>query len=263
MVIAGDNCEGVMGVETARQFQFIDAVLVGESAGDPARPRTPRVGGRGGPTCPAWRPPGVLRPPDQHRRSTSTGCPPHFSDYVAQLAASPLAAQVTPQILFETSRGCWWGEKSHCTFCGLNGALGFRSKSAGRALAELMELADRHPDPPIAVDNILDMRYFRDLIPALATHGLGRDLFYEVKSNLRREQLVALRRAGITHIQPGIESFSDQVLGLMGKGVTGLQNVQLLKWCKELGLRPYWSLLWDIPGGSRRPMWTWPSCCRA
>ena len=57
-----------------------------------------------------------------------------------------------------------------------------------------------------------------------------------------------LARAGVRSIQPGIESFSDSVLRLMRKGVTGLQNVQLLKWCRELGLRPYWNLLWGFPG---------------
>jgi|CXWL01.1.fsa_nt_gi ribosomal peptide maturation radical SAM protein 1 len=251
VVIAGDNCEGVMGLETARQFPFVDATLVGE--GDETLPALVHrvLAGEAWADLPGLATsrcadnPSPAPPVDLDRLPT-----PDFSDYVAQLAASPLAAQVTPQILFETSRGCWWGEKSHCCFCGLNGAtLAFRSKSAGRALAELRELAEWHPGCSlIAVDNILDMRYFRDLIPALATSGLERELFYEVKSNLRREQLVALRRAGITHIQPGIESFSDQVLGLMGKGVTGLQNIQLLKWCKELGLRPYWSLLWGIPG---------------
>jgi len=31
-------------------------------------------------------------------------------------AASPTAA-CEPSLTFETSRGCWWGERSHCTFC--------------------------------------------------------------------------------------------------------------------------------------------------
>jgi hypothetical protein len=30
----------------------------------------------------------------------------------------------------------------------------------------------------------------------------------------------------------------------MRKGVTALQNIQLLKWCTELGVRPYWNVLW-------------------
>jgi hypothetical protein len=30
--------------------------------------------------------------------------------------------------------------------------------------------------------------------------------------------------------------------------VTGLQNIQLLKWCKELGVVPHWNVLWGFPG---------------
>src|SRR5512144_1002972 len=73
-------------------------------------------------------------------------------------------------------------------------------------------------------------------------------LFYEVKSNLRKEQVKQLRDAGITEIQPGIESFSDAVLKLMRKGVSALQNIQLLKWCKEFGVQPRWNVLWGFPG---------------
>jgi hypothetical protein len=34
----------------------------------------------------------------------------------------------------------------------------------------------------------------------------------------------------------------------MKKGVTGLQNIQLLKWCRELNIIPTWNLLWGFPG---------------
>jgi hypothetical protein len=164
----------------------------------------------------------------------------------------PEAGLETPRLLFESSRGCWWGEKKHCTFCGLNGtSMAFRSKSAERALAELSELSGRHPGLSVlVVDNILDMRYFRDFVPGLAQAQLGVELFYEVKANLRKEQLRLLEAAGIREIQPGIESLSDQVLELMGKGVTALQNVQLLKWCRELGVWPSWNLIWGFPGES-------------
>lgn len=59
-----------------------------------------------------------------------------------------------------------------------------------------------------------------------------------------------LRAAGVGQIQPGIESFSDSILALMRKGVTGIQNVQLLKWCREFGVYPHWNVLWGFPGES-------------
>jgi hypothetical protein len=34
----------------------------------------------------------------------------------------------------------------------------------------------------------------------------------------------------------------------MRKGVTGLQNIQLLKWCREFGLDARWNFLWGFPG---------------
>lgn len=41
----------------------------------------------------------------------------------------PLQASFASLLVLEGARGCWWGEKHHCTFCGLNGSLmKFRSK---------------------------------------------------------------------------------------------------------------------------------------
>src|SRR5262249_25530900 len=140
--------------------------------------------------------------------------------------------------------------RMHCTFCGLNGStMAYRSKSAGRALGELEHLSRKHPGCDVQVtDNILDLGYFKEFLPALAERRLGLDLFYETKSNLRKDQIRLLRRAGISRLQPGIESLSDAVLKLMRKGVSGLQNIQLLKWCRELGVLPHWTGLWGFPG---------------
>jgi hypothetical protein len=60
------------------------------------------------------------------------------------------------------------------------------------------------------------------------------ELFYEIKFNLPYERLAALRTGGVRALQPGIESFSKQVLRLMRKVRTALQNIQLLRWCEEL-----------------------------
>jgi ribosomal peptide maturation radical SAM protein 1 len=75
-------------------------------------------------------------------------------------------------------------------------------------------------------------------------------MFYEVKSNLKLQQLSAMYDGGVRIIQPGIESFSDEVLGLMRKGVTGFQNIQLLKWAEEVGILPAWNILAGFPGES-------------
>ena len=78
-------------------------------------------------------------------------------------------------------------------------------------------------------------------------------LFYETKANLRKDQVALYRAAGLTAIQPGIESLSTPVLKLMRKGVSALQNLQLLKWCSEYGIDAKWNFLAGFPGEA--PEW--------
>ena len=69
-----------------------------------------------------------------------------------------------------------------------------------------------------------------------------------MKANLSREQLKLMAQAGITHIQPGIESLSSNVLRLMRKGVRASQNINLLRWAQYYGINVEWNLLWGFPG---------------
>ena len=257
MIFGGPNCEGSMGRETVRQFEFVDAVVSGE-----AEAVFPEIVRRVLNSKPIPRLDGLFlrrsaELPIAHQRLRNTAIVenldtlplPDYDEYFEQFDCSPDLTQ-KPGLLFETSRGCWWGEKHHCTFCGLNGEnMVYRSKSASRALSEFVYLTEKYPVSTInAVDNILDTNYFKDFLPLLAERKHGLKLFYEVKANLRKEQIQLLCDAGVGMIQPGIESLSDDVLRLMRKGVTALQNIQLLKWCKELGLGLYYNLIWGFPG---------------
>jgi ribosomal peptide maturation radical SAM protein 1 len=113
---------------------------------------------------------------------------------------------------------------------------------------ELMYLLHKYSATRIEMaDNILDMDYFKNLLPELAVRRPGIDLFCAVRSSLDKDQVRMLRDANFRVIIPGIESLSSRILTLMRKGVSQLQNVQLLKWCKEFGLLPRWNLLWGFP----------------
>jgi ribosomal peptide maturation radical SAM protein 1 len=175
---------------------------------------------------------------------------PDYDDYFAALSDSPLAGRFVPAIPIQNARGCWWGESAHCKFCGLNGdSLRFRSKSPSRIAAELRFLEQRYKITRFeAVDNIMDMRYFDTLLPLLKEENRGYSLFYEVKSNLSKEQVKLLSEAGVRAIQPGIESLHTHVLALMKKGVKAYQNIQLLKWCRQYGIDAEWNLLYGFPG---------------
>jgi ribosomal peptide maturation radical SAM protein 1 len=127
--------------------------------------------------------------------------------------------------------------------------MAFRSKSPARVVEELTTLARRYGQLNFqVVDNILDHRYFRELLPELRDSGHNLSLFYELKANLTREQVRLLRAAGVDRIQPGLESLSTPILRLMKKGVTAFQNVRLLKWAAQHGLRIYWNVIYGFPG---------------
>lgn len=259
IVFGGANWEAEMGQELHRKFPFVDYVCSGEAEQTlPALVRRiltrTSMNGKREPI------PGIVYR-DKSHQSVSTGAAemiremdalpvPDFSDYFQDLHQCTVATPVAPTLLFETSRGCWWGAKSHCTFCGLNGGtMAFRSKSPRRALDELEHLVDRWQMNNVeVVDNILDMKYFSDMLPALARARRSLQIFYEVKSNLSREQVRLLYEAGVNRIQPGIESMSDHVLKLMRKGTTALRNIQLMKWAREFGITVEWNILYGFPG---------------
>ena len=254
IIFGGGNCEGEMGWQMIRSFPWIDYVSTGEA--DISLPLLLERLLREGSSEPV---PGMLKRgadteltwPEPVKELDSLPFP-DYSDYYARLGASPLKEQIAPALLIETARGCWWGAKQHCTFCGLNGdMMAFRSKSPERAFAELKFLSETYGRKRIdCVDNILDMRYVNTLFPKLRDSGLGIELFYEVKSNLRYEQLAVLYEGGLRGIQPGVESFSNEVLRLMKKGCTGLQNIQLLRWCAELGIDAAYNILTGFPNES-------------
>jgi ribosomal peptide maturation radical SAM protein 1 len=251
IAFGGANWEEVMGVALLERFPFVDLAFSGEADESFPAVLAARREQRGVDAIPGVTSCDGVRTSAATRIEDLDDVPiPSFDGFFEQLRAGPAAAAVTPTLLIETSRGCWWGERSHCTFCGLNGAtMAFRSKSPERVLEEIRELYGRHSVTTFSVvDDILDMRYFRSVLPMLAEAGLPVDFFWEVKANLKPEHVRALRDAGVLFVQPGIESLSDHVLALMRKGTTGLRNVELLKWCREFGVQPMWNLLYGFPG---------------
>jgi ribosomal peptide maturation radical SAM protein 1 len=257
-VLGGGNCEGVMGLELHRRFPWIDYVCSGESdnsfpalIGCLAEDRSVRsvpgvIFRHNGETKLAATPDNV------HEMDSLPD--PDYDDYFAAIRRSQIGSQLKPALLIESARGCWWGAKAHCTFCGLNGAtMAFRAKSARRVCEELERQKARYGVGQfLAVDNIMSHEYFNDLLPTLKAHNPGVSLFYEIKSNLKRPQIELLRDAGVFAIQPGIESLNSHVLRLMRKGVTALQNVQLLKLGREYGIELAWNLLYGFPGETPR-----------
>jgi ribosomal peptide maturation radical SAM protein 1 len=253
-VLLGGACvHGQMGETYAETFgDVIDHVFIGEAddtfpewlrafaEGDPDRPLPGVTGGHG-------------RQPARLTHNLDRLPIPNYDEYFDQRASLEAAGASLAHLRhlpYESSRGCWWGEKHHCTFCGLNNeGMLFRRKSSERVVAELEQLSQTYGMTSfMAADNILDFRAYRGMLADLEQSPFDYDLFYEIKANVQRADVAALRRAGVRRVQPGVESFSDHVLRLMRKGTSALRNVQLLKWLQEHGVSVDYNILVGFPG---------------
>ena len=244
-IMGGANCEGRMGEAIGELCSDIDFVFCGESEstfenfldyfkGIAAKPDRILYGN------PA---------PDLNAIPA-----PDYAQFYQQLEICSLEDQTSLKdslmLPYETSRGCWWGQKHQCTFCGLSGqGIKFRQKSPELAINELSKLLLAHPSKQVLmVDNIMPQEYFLTFLPALAEKLPGLNIFYEQKANLTLAKLRALADSGITVIQPGIESLSSNLLSLMRKGVSAVQNVNLLRYAASVKVSVQWNLLYGFPG---------------
>jgi ribosomal peptide maturation radical SAM protein 1 len=244
--VGGANCEGEMAEGIASLNAAIDFIFSGESEV----------------SFPNFLKQVLSGKPPSNRIIHSSPCmnldalpTPSYVEYFEQLEQYfPNAVKDEKDegiwLTYETSRGCWWGQKHQCTFCGLNGmGIKFREKSPARVIADLKKLVAESPTRNIVTtDNIMPYTYFQTLIPRLGTEIPDLYMHYEQKANLTLEKVIALRKAGVAEIQPGIEALSSSLLKRMKKGVSASQNIALLRYCFSVKMMVKWNLLYGFPG---------------
>ncbi|HYW09384.1 MAG TPA: RiPP maturation radical SAM C-methyltransferase, partial [Longimicrobium sp.] len=271
-VLGGANCEAPMGQEIIRSVPWLDYVFSGPAlksfpellrarlAGDDsAALRINGVFARSSHVLEAARTPhapgaevdageGVRAFGDELELDVPV--PLDYDPFFASLDDKGIGDQVEPYVLFETSRGCWWGQRSHCTFCGLNGsAMGYRSMQSYGAIQQLQALF-KHSGRSRrleSVDNIMPKSYLTEVLPFLdVPPDMG--IFYEVRADLNEEDFRVLARARVRWIQPGIEALNTSTLKLMKKGTSAFQNIMFLMNCARFDITPAWNLLIGFPG---------------
>lgn len=263
IIMGGAACFEMQGEGLAASFPELDAVchtegegvivaLIQAMRGERSLASVPGIVGRD-PQAPGEL---IRTPPPELLRDLDLLPMPAYEDFLEQFAASDWSRSEGmlrgPQIYFETSRGCWWGEKHLCSFCGVIAK--YRKKSAQRVYDEISTLYHRYPqvDSLQATDNILDLGFLKDPLPRLTSLAGKKErplrMFFETKSNLRADQVRVLAASGITSVQGGIESFSDAILARMDKGSTGLGQVQFIKNAYETGIGVLYNILVRNPG---------------
>jgi len=154
------------------------------------------------------------------------------------------------RLLFETSRGCWWGEHARCSFCGLNGPdMCFHAMTPENAFDQIQWMLKYSSRCKVfaSVDNILSRDYLTDVFPRLLPPPDSK-LQYQVRAEFTEEEIDTLCRAGVALIQPGLEALSTATLKLMHKGTSAFSNIRFLKRCGKFPVFLGWNLLVAVPG---------------
>jgi len=254
-IMGGPLCEGEPGTELARQLDHVDYVFCG-----PALRSLPEFVGHvlegDRDACRQVR--GVVSVQDERSALVTPGetedwdriDPPGYADFLLAFDLHFPDSNIPPVLLFQTSRGCWWGEKSLCTFCGLNGPeCRFDAMPTRQALVQF-EALFRNPSRShsyAAVDNIMPETYPGDVFGRISPPA-GARIQYEVRPSLSKEQIRLLCGAGVSTLQPGIEALSTPTLRLMRKGLSAFDNICFLKNCAGQPVTLRWNLLLFTPG---------------
>jgi len=150
------------------------------------------------------------------------------------------------EMVAEASRGCLRGERGHCTFCGLNGALrAFRRRPVREARAQIAALNARHPGRPIFLTDTLAPP---DLIRALSQDPPSSRVHLCSPPDVPLPLAWRLLRGRVELVEPGFEALDTDFLQAMRKGITAAQVVRSLRNLRSMGIHPFWNLLWGLPG---------------
>jgi ribosomal peptide maturation radical SAM protein 1 len=239
-----------------RSFPWIDAVCDGEgdlvieglalaSVGQLELDEVPGIVSRSSSN-------GVRRGPSPPPVSLDSLPTPNFNDFFKDVKTLSEVYSVDVEIQhlpLENSRGCWWGAKHHCIFCGIKQEdLSFRSRSAGKVLDAMHTLSQTHGIASFRFsDYILPHQYYKTLLPELAALGKPYRIVSEMKANIDAERFGMLANAGFAEVQPGIESLNSSVLKKMSKGVSAIQNIYTLMLGKRHGIYIHYNLLYGFP----------------
>ena len=177
---------------------------------------------------------------------------PDPADYYERMNGSRLNRASVRKYFLESSRGCWKGQKQHCSFCGLNGGrIAYRRKDPERVLAELRrgyrEFGCRLF---LTSDTVLDLNRMRAPLRTFGEETPDTVISFETVSTLTEEQVRFLADSGVMVIQSGIETLHPNHIRLLNKGNDTLSSIALLKFTLENRIQVLWNMLSGIPGDS-------------
>ncbi len=259
-VIGGANCQGRMGHVLLENTPSLDFVFSGPALRSFPRLVSSLLDGREG-DCHAIK--GVVSrarlasespPPADERgdyHDLDEAIPLDYDDFLESIDDKGIADEVgSLTALFETSTGCWWGERAQCTFCGLNGlTMEYRAMRPDVAVPYLRGLIARYSsrfETFYASDRNIPKEYIEEVLPRVPLPE-GTTAYYPTRIETP-ETIEALGKTEWRILNLGLEALSNTTLKSISKGITSFYNIKILKACVVHGVFAHWGLILGFPG---------------
>ncbi len=190
---------------------------------------------------------GIQVNPRQQLDSLDELSDPDYEHYFQELENNPLLREnnVLPFLTIEGSRGC----PHHCAFCTTNVYWsGYRARDPGRLATQVYRLSKRYRVNRFQFnDSSIPPGYGKKFFSSILQQRCDYQFFYEVRPEISRSILEVMKRAGTSVVQFGIESLSTNLLRKMNKGTRAIDNIKVMKFCEEVGIRHISNLLVSFP----------------
>ena len=153
-----------------------------------------------------------------------------------------------------TSRGC----PMACAFCesGRNGVIwdrAVRYEPVALVEAQLREIAERGHTAAMFYDDILPLNKPRTLalLAVLPQYVKAWRCFLRTDVIIQQggfDYLRQMAESGLVEVLAGVESADNRIKANIHKGTTIEQDTQVLRWCKQLGIKFKASFILGLPG---------------
>jgi len=171
---------------------------------------------------------------------------PDYDHYFHLRTSHPLLidSSLATYLPVEVGRGCLY----RCAFCNFRTGIPYRARPSGEVASSIKRLSGKYGVDAVALLALmLPPDSLETLFADIASHGRDYRIFCESRSNLTKQKLEMMKKAGVTEVQIGLEALDTRLLRKMNKGVRLIDNLQIMKHCEDLGIRSRSFLILGFP----------------